>query len=109
MTPAKKQSGQRRRVTKPRRKATAEEKQEFKEGLAEDEIPEGTYSLSTPSTMEDGERARFASLVRRKAELLNEARSPGVTAERVAEIRKEIDGPLADVPILSYQERQRLS
>ena len=55
-----------------------------------------------------GEDQSPPSLARQKAHLLAELRDAETGPVRAAEIRELIDGPLADVPILSYAERQRL-
>ena len=55
-----------------------------------------------------GEDQSPPSLARQKAHLLAELRDAETGPVRAAEIRELIDGPLADVPILSYAELQRL-
>lgn len=48
------------------------------------------------------------SLARKKRALIDELKSEYVSAERGAEIRNLLDGDLADVPILSQAELNRL-
>lgn len=108
MTPAKKKSGQRRRVTKPKREATAEEKREAEEKAYAERVEAVAAIADEDPRLTEAQRQR-ASLIRRKAALLDEWRSPDTDPKRRDEIRAEIDGPLASVPIMSHAERERLA